>query len=69
MPRLSCVFCVFAPFSALVIAGQNNPELLQKYVDVEERIGHSFNKDFSLKDVQTHIAEKKAVLDTCDWLM
>lgn len=55
MPRLSCVFCIFAPFEALVLAGKENPELLQDYVDVEQRIGHSFTKDFSIKRVQVAV--------------
>jgi len=31
MPRLSCCFCIFSPFDALVIAGKHNPQLLDKY--------------------------------------
>tara|TARA_R110000751_G_scaffold130352_1_gene232362 strand:- start:256 stop:1086 length:831 start_codon:yes stop_codon:yes gene_type:complete len=42
MPRLSCVFCIFAPPQALMIAGKHNPELLDEYVEVEEQIGHQF---------------------------
>jgi 3'-phosphoadenosine 5'-phosphosulfate sulfotransferase (PAPS reductase)/FAD synthetase len=40
MPRLSCVFCVFAPKGALVLAGRHNRSLLDEYVKVEqERAG------------------------------
>lgn len=42
MPRLSCVFCIFAPKAALIRAGYENRELLDEYVAVEERIGHQF---------------------------
>lgn len=42
MPRLSCAFCIFAPKPALVIAGRENPALLDAYADLEERIGHQF---------------------------
>jgi len=56
MPRLSCVFCIFAPKSALMVAGEHNPELLTEYVQVEQRIGHDFRKGFK-------IAEVKAALD------
>lgn len=42
MPRLSCVFCIFAPRAALVRAGQLAPDLLDKYVEVEAKIGHQF---------------------------
>ena len=30
MPRLSCVFCIFSPPAALMIAGKQNPELLDR---------------------------------------
>jgi 3'-phosphoadenosine 5'-phosphosulfate sulfotransferase (PAPS reductase)/FAD synthetase len=42
MPRLSCVFCIFAPKAALVLAGKHNPELLRRYAEVEKKIGHQF---------------------------
>lgn len=52
MPRLSCVFCIFAPKPALVLAGRHNPELLQEYVDLEAEIGHKFRLDTSMAEVQ-----------------
>ena len=55
MPRLSCVFCIFSPFDALVVAGKNNPELLDRYVEVEERIGHKFKQQHSIADVKKEI--------------
>ena len=51
MPRLSCVFCIYAPFDALVLAGRHNEELLKRYVAVEQQINHTFRIDFSMKDV------------------
>jgi 3'-phosphoadenosine 5'-phosphosulfate sulfotransferase (PAPS reductase)/FAD synthetase len=42
MPRLSCVFCVFAPKSALLIAGRENRALLAEYAALETRMGHQF---------------------------
>ncbi len=42
MPRLSCVFCIFAPKDALLIAGHANPELLKTYAALEVKIGHQF---------------------------
>jgi 3'-phosphoadenosine 5'-phosphosulfate sulfotransferase (PAPS reductase)/FAD synthetase len=57
MPRLSCCFCIFAPFDALVIAGQNNPKLLTKYVAAEERMGHTFKSNLSLASVQKAIED------------
>ena len=52
MPRLSCVFCIFAPKAALTLAARHNPELLAEYVAVEARIGHKFRLDVSMAEVQ-----------------
>ncbi len=52
MPRLSCIFCIFAPKPALILAGKHNPEMLNKYAQVERRIGHTFRKDFKIADIQ-----------------
>ena len=52
MPRLSCVFCIFAPRPALILAGHHNPELLQLYVETEQRINQTFRVNLSLADVQ-----------------
>jgi 3'-phosphoadenosine 5'-phosphosulfate sulfotransferase (PAPS reductase)/FAD synthetase len=57
MPRLSCVFCIFSPKDALVIAGRSNPELLDKYIGVEDRIGHTFRQDQSLREIRDLINE------------
>jgi 3'-phosphoadenosine 5'-phosphosulfate sulfotransferase (PAPS reductase)/FAD synthetase len=42
MPRLSCCFCIYAPKNALMLAGQHNRELLDRYVEVEDRVGFTF---------------------------
>jgi hypothetical protein len=52
MKHLSCVFCVFAPRKALLIAGEHNPELLSEYVAAERRMGHTFRVDQSLVEIQ-----------------
>lgn len=52
MPRLSCVFCVFAPKAALVIAGRNNPDTLALYVEMEKAMAHTFRQDLSMADIQ-----------------
>ena len=52
MPRLSCCFCIFAPKAALILAGRANPELLEQYVQVEKKIGHTFRKDLALAEIQ-----------------
>ena len=56
MPRLSCVFCVFASRSALTIAGKANPALLAAYVALEDKMGHTFRKDFAIESVRDDIA-------------
>lgn len=56
MKRLSCVFCIFAPKAALLIAGLHNPALLDTYVKVETKIGHDFRKGFKLRVIQDELA-------------
>ena len=73
MPRLSCVFCVFAPKSALRIAGRHNPDLLDAYVALEERIGHTFTHAMSIASVRDAIRSGAPVTvtddDAADWCM
>ena len=52
MSRLSCVFCVFASESDLMIAGRNNRELLDEYIEVEREIDHTFRKDFKIESIR-----------------
>lgn len=53
MPRLSCVFCFYAPRKALLVAGYHNRELLDQYVQVERQIGHDFKHKEPLIEIQT----------------
>lgn len=69
MPRLSCVFCIYSPFDALVIAGRNNMELLNKYIAAEETTGHKFRVDLSLKEVKTAIDSGYTPAKINDWVM
>jgi len=55
MPRLSCCFCLFAPKAALMIAGRANPELLDRYVDLEREIGHTFQNGKPIADIKQAI--------------
>lgn len=61
MPRLSCVFCIFAPKAALMIAGKANPELLDQYVAVEDEIHHTFRKDLRLRDIRSAIQSNEPI--------
>lgn len=67
MPRLSCVFCIFAPKAALMIAGKHNPELLAEYVRVEKATGYTFKADSSLADIQAELATGAEVSKVADW--
>jgi 3'-phosphoadenosine 5'-phosphosulfate sulfotransferase (PAPS reductase)/FAD synthetase len=60
MKRLSCRFCIFAPKGQLMIAARHNPELFEKYVAVEERIGHRFRVELSLVEVRDALASGEA---------
>jgi 3'-phosphoadenosine 5'-phosphosulfate sulfotransferase (PAPS reductase)/FAD synthetase len=51
MSRLSCALCVFASRDDLLIAGENNRELLAEYVRVEAEIGHSFRHNDPISNV------------------
>ena len=69
MPRLSCVFCIFAPFDALVLAGINNPELLDEYIKVENKIDHRFTVTHSLKEVKEAITVNYVPKIIPNWVM
>jgi 3'-phosphoadenosine 5'-phosphosulfate sulfotransferase (PAPS reductase)/FAD synthetase len=43
MTRLSCCFCILASASDLRISAQANPELYRRYVETEQRIGHTLS--------------------------
>jgi 3'-phosphoadenosine 5'-phosphosulfate sulfotransferase (PAPS reductase)/FAD synthetase len=55
MGRLSCVFCIFAPPAALLIAGHHNRALLDTHVALETKIGHTFKKNLSLLQIQSKL--------------
>lgn len=69
MPRLSCCFCIFAPKSALVLAGKHNRELLEEYVAVEEEINHTFKTNLSLKEVLDEVDQPQSDDEVPDWEM
>lgn len=69
MPRLSCCFCIFSPFDALVVAGKANPELLDEYVAVEEEIGHDFRQNMPISSVRIAIDDGYEPKSVQDWVM
>lgn len=52
LPRLSCCFCVLASRDALLLAGHHNKALLDEYVAVEQRIGHTFKKSLPILQIK-----------------
>lgn len=52
MPRLSCCFCVLASKDALMLAGKHNRALLDEYVAVEQKIGHTFKKSLPIVQIR-----------------
>jgi len=69
MPRLSCVFCIFSPFDALVVAGKANPELLDRYIEIEQKINHTFKNKFAIVEVRTAIENNYEPKNIPDWTM
>lgn len=67
MPRLSCMFCVLASKSALVLSAQLNPEMAAEYVALETRIGHRFRKDLSMSEVVTLAAATPVIEHVDGW--
>lgn len=63
MPRLSCVFCIFAPKAALMLAGKHNPELLDEYVRVERKTGHTFTTRLKIADIKEALDNGEEVPD------
>lgn len=51
MSRLSCRFCVLASRADLVRSARLNPELAQRYAEVEMRTGHQFRVGLSMADI------------------
>ena len=70
MPRLSCCFCIFSPADALLLAGHHNPALLERYVEVEQKIKHSFKKDFDIQKIKEQMLYGHGAPDKVnDWRM
>jgi len=55
MERLSCVFCILARKSDLLIAARANPELLDTYVELEREIGHTFTKRVPIESIRDEV--------------
>ena len=51
MSRLSCRFCVLSSRADLVCSARLNPDLADRYAEVERRIDHRFRTDLTMADV------------------
>lgn len=67
MPRLSCVFCIFASPDALMIAGEHNPALLDEYVALEEKMGHTFRNGFKIASIKERLAAGERCQTAANW--
>lgn len=54
--RLSCSLCVLACRSDLVNGARHNPDLLARYLDLEERSGYTFRDGLSLAEIAAEAA-------------
>lgn len=64
MSRLSCRFCVLSSRADLVCSARLNPDLADRYAEVERRIGHRFRTDLTMADViaEAHDAGQLALI-------
>ncbi|GAA3225170.1 phosphoadenosine phosphosulfate reductase domain-containing protein [Nonomuraea helvata] len=67
MPRLSCVFCVLASRSALILAAQLQPELAALYAEAEAATGHRFRQDLSMAEIIAEAATRRPVRTVEEW--
>lgn len=67
MPRLSCRFCVLASRSALVLAARLDPEGAERRAAIELRMGHTFRKDLSMRDIIAEARTHAGPLTAEDW--
>jgi len=67
MPRLSCRFCVLASRSALVLAARLDPEGAERRAAMEQRMGHTFRKDLSMRDIIAEAGTAVGPLAVEDW--
>ena len=60
MRRLSCSFCVLSGERDLILAARLRPDMAQEYVELEERIGHTFRHNLSMADIVARAEQSDA---------
>jgi 3'-phosphoadenosine 5'-phosphosulfate sulfotransferase (PAPS reductase)/FAD synthetase len=63
MDRLSCRLCVLATRSDLVCAARQSPELIGDYAKAEQQIGHTFQQNLSIAEIQKEATELGPITD------
>lgn len=66
MSRLSCVFCIMSSKRDIQIAAKHNPELYQKYVSTEERLGFTLLMSGKEKNWLKDIVEGRSSVNLPD---
>ncbi|WP_324787153.1 phosphoadenosine phosphosulfate reductase family protein [Streptomyces sp. H51] len=51
MRRLSCTFCVLADETSLITAARLRPQLAERYLALEEELGHTFKHGLSMAQI------------------
>lgn len=67
MPRLSCRFCVLASRPALVRAAQLDPAGAEQRAQLEEKMGHTFRRDVTMRAIIAEAAVTPAGTVVPDW--
>jgi len=69
MPRLSCVFCIYSPRAALLLAAKYNRELLEEHVRIERETGHTFKSKFRIEEILEALEAGEEPGPIQDWAM
>jgi 3'-phosphoadenosine 5'-phosphosulfate sulfotransferase (PAPS reductase)/FAD synthetase len=69
MPRLSCCFCIYAPYNALLLAGHLNTPLLRQYVEVEKKVRSTFREELPLAQILADVEAGKQPARIKTWEM
>ena len=69
MPRLSCVFCIYATNEALELARFHNEDLYQEYVRIENLIKHDFKFKQPIANIRKLVEEEAKNVKIKTWCM
>jgi Phosphoadenosine phosphosulfate reductase family len=70
MPRLSCVYCVFAPQGSLVLAATfDESDLMDRYIHIEDYTGFTFRQGFTMTEIREQAKRGGPIDMTEEWNM